>query len=129
VTTRNDSESVLVDSSGWLEYITGDSKADLFMPYFEGELLLLVPTIVLYEVRKVLLLRQRRSEADLFLSQALRSSILPLDEVIALSAANLSLQHRLSMADAVIYATAQVHQAEIVTSDAHFSGLAGVTLI
>ena len=129
MTTPSGSEPVLVDSSGWLEYITGDSKAELFVPYFEGGLLLLVPTIVLYEVRKVLLFRQRRAEADLFLSHALRRSILPLDELIALSAANLSLQYHLSMADAVIYATAQVHHAEVVTSDAHFSGLAGVILI
>jgi predicted nucleic acid-binding protein len=33
------------------------------------------------------------------------------------------------MADALIYATAQAHQAELITSDAHFSGLPGVTLI
>jgi predicted nucleic acid-binding protein len=33
------------------------------------------------------------------------------------------------MADAIIYATAQAHQAELITSDAHFSRLPGVTLI
>jgi len=33
------------------------------------------------------------------------------------------------MGDAIIYATAEGHQAELITSDAHFSGLSGVTLI
>ena len=128
-TTPSGSDFVLVDSSGWLEYLTWDSKAELFAPYFERDLRLLVPTIVLYEVRRVLLRQHKRSEADVFLSQALRRNIMPLDEVTAFSAANLSLQHQLSMADAVIYATAQLHEAEIVTSDNHFRGLPGITLI
>jgi predicted nucleic acid-binding protein len=33
------------------------------------------------------------------------------------------------MADAIIYATAHAAQAELITSDAHFSGLPGVTMI
>src|SRR2546430_7430963 len=33
----------------------------------------------------------------------------------------------LPMADLIIYATAQAHQAELITSDARFSGLPGVT--
>jgi len=33
------------------------------------------------------------------------------------------------MGDAIIYATAEAHQAALITSDAHFSGLPGVTLI
>ena len=33
------------------------------------------------------------------------------------------------MADAMIYATARYHGVELVTSDTHFSGLPGVTLL
>jgi hypothetical protein len=33
------------------------------------------------------------------------------------------------MADAIIYATARAHQAELVTSDAQFIGLPGVTVL
>jgi len=42
--------------------------------------------------------------------------------------ASLSIDYKLPMADAIIYATARAHQAELITSDAHFSGLTGVTL-
>jgi predicted nucleic acid-binding protein len=129
VITPTVSSSVLIDSSGWLEYLTGDSNAGLFEPYFERELRLLVPTIVLYEVRKILLFRQKKAEADLFLTEAFSRTILPLDERIALLAADLSLQHHLSMADAIVFATAQAHSAKLVTTDAHFSALPGVTLI
>jgi predicted nucleic acid-binding protein len=129
VTTPTVSDPVLVDSSGWLEYITSDSKADLFAPYLEAQRSVLVPTIVLYEVRKILLQRQPKTIADLFVSQALRHTITPVDEEVALSAAALSIQHELPMADALIYATAEKNGAELVTSDAHFKGLPNVTLL
>src|SRR6266849_6499604 len=113
---QNASDPVILDSSGWLEYLTTDTKADLFAPYFEGQRPILVPAIVLYEVRKVLLLRQARDVADIFISEALRRTIIPVDEEIALSAAAISLQFRLAMADALLYATSEREKAEFVTS-------------
>ena len=62
-------------------------------------------------------------------SEALRRRVVDLTDTLALAAASLSIDYKLPMADAIIYATAQAHQAELITSDAHFSGLAGVTLI
>lgn len=129
MTTPSASDPVLVDSSGWLEYITSDSKADLFAPYLEGQRPVLVPAIVLYEVRKILLQRQPKNIADLFVSEALRRTVVPVDQEIALVAAAVSIQHELPMADALIYATAENRRAELVTSDAHFKGLPQVTLL
>jgi predicted nucleic acid-binding protein len=122
-------ELVLVDSSGWLEYITGDEKADAFGEVLQRDIQVLVPTIVLYEVLKILLLRAGRSEADVFLSEALRRKVVDLTETIALAAASMSIAHKLPMADAIIYATAKAHRAELITSDAHFSGLPGVIVL
>jgi predicted nucleic acid-binding protein len=104
-------------------------KADLFAPYLEGERPVFVPAIVLYEVRKILLQRQPKTIADLFVSEALRRTVVPVDQEIALSAAVISLQHELPMADALIYATAEINGAELVTSDAHFKGLPRVTFL
>jgi predicted nucleic acid-binding protein len=129
VTTPNASDSVVVDSSGWLEYITADEKADRFAPYFEGETRILVPAIVLYEVRKILLLRQSQMLADVFVSEALRREVVAVDEDIALAAAAISIRYTLPMADALLYATAQSRGAPFITSDAHFSGLPDVTLL
>lgn len=127
-TAMIDSEFVLVDSSGWLEYLTADEKADAFGAYLQGTAQVLVPTVVLYEVVKILLLRGSKSDVDLFLSEALRRHVVNLTDTIALAAASLSIDHRLPMADAIIYATARHYNAQIVTSDAHFGGLPGVTL-
>ena len=129
MTTPSASEAVVIDSSGWLEYVTADTKADQFAPYFEGELQILVPAIVLYEVRKILLLRQSQMLADVFVSEALRRQIIAVDADIALAAATVSIRYSLPMADALLYATAQSRNAQFITSDAHFGNLPGVTLI
>lgn len=123
-----DSEPVVVDSSGWLEYFTADTKADLFEAYLRAPLLF-VPVIVLYEVRKILLLRHTKAVADSFVSEVLRHTIVPVDQEIALSAAELSIQHKLAMADALVYTIANKLGAKLVTSDGGFRELPGVTLL
>jgi predicted nucleic acid-binding protein len=123
------SESVVVDSSGWLEYLTDGPKADSFAPYLEGNQIVLLPTVVIYEVRKVLLLRHYKTLADAFYSQALRKTMVAFDEVLAIKSAELSLDYKLAMADAIIYATAQHCSVPLVTSATHFANLPGVTLL
>lgn len=122
-------ETIVLDSSGWLEYLTDGAKAESFAPYLEGSASVLLPAVVLYEVRKILLLREGKTSADVFLSDALRRTIVPFDETLALKAAELSIIHKLSMADAIIYATALHCGAHLITSDSHFSDLPGVTLL
>ena len=117
------SELFLVDSSGWIEFLGDGPLAEQFAPYFEDEERLIVPAIVLYEVYKKLLSVQGSRAADRFLSAALRARVMPIDERLALLAARISLDRRLAMADAMIYATALVAGAHLVTCDAHFQGL------
>ncbi len=57
------------------------------------------------------------------------TTIEPLVDSLALEAAEFALEHGLAMADAIIYATASRHQAQIVTSELDFDGLPRVTLI
>jgi predicted nucleic acid-binding protein len=128
VTPRNDSELFVVDSSGWLEYITDDSKAAAFGHYLENESSVVVPSLVIYEVYKHLAKHRGRAVADRFVSQTMHRRVVPMDETIALAAANASLDHRLSGADAIVYATARVCQAQLVTANTHFRGLPGVII-
>jgi len=123
------SDLFLVDSSGWVEFIGDGPLAEKFAPYFEREEHLLVPVIVLYEVYKKLLSAQVSTAADRFLSVVLRARLVPIDERLALLAARISLDRRLAMADAMIYATALAAGAHLITSDSHFQGLAEVTVI
>jgi uncharacterized protein len=52
----------------------------------------------------------------------------PLDEELALAAAQVGNTTKSAMAGSIIYATAQVHQAQLVTGDAAFRGLPGVII-
>jgi predicted nucleic acid-binding protein len=122
------SELFLVDSSGWIEFLGDGPLADKFAPYFEREERLIVPAIVLYEVYKKLLSTAGSTAADRFLSATLRARVVPVDERLALPAARISLDRRLAMADAMIYATALITGAHIVTCDAHFQGLPEATV-
>jgi predicted nucleic acid-binding protein len=53
--------------------------------------------------------------------------VIPLTTSLALRAADLAQQHRLSFADAVIYATARQEECPLVTCDHHFESLPEVT--
>jgi toxin FitB len=88
VTPRSGSDLFVVDSTGWLEY-----KAAAFAQYLEKEDGVVVPSLVIYEVYKQLAKNRGRALADRFVSQALHNRIVPMDETIALAAANASLDH------------------------------------
>ena len=128
MSTRSASDLYLVDSTGWLEYLTEDSKAAAFGHYLEGESSVIVPSLVLFEVYRHLAKHRGRALADRFASQALLRRVVPLDESVALAAANLGLDHRLSASDAIIYATARVCHAQLVSANTHFRGLPGVII-
>jgi predicted nucleic acid-binding protein len=120
---------ILIDSSGWIEYLAARPLADAFAPYIEGRRALLTSAIQVYEVYKVVR-RDVGEERALEAVSALRATrIEPVDESLALEAADLALEHRLAMADAIILATARRHRADVITGDADFEGLPGVTVI
>ena len=94
----------VVDSSGWLEYLTGAANADFFASAILDSSQLIVPTISVYEVFKILLLRYSQGEALDMLNSMFRGRIVPLDENLSISAARLSIELRLPMADSIILA-------------------------
>jgi predicted nucleic acid-binding protein len=117
----------LVDSSGWIEFFTGGPLTARFEPFLADETEVVTPTIVLYEVYK--LVRRERGVDDAARAAAAlqRTSVVPLTGFIALTAAELSLDLGLAMADAIVYATARLHDINVVTSDEDFEHLPGVT--
>lgn len=128
MTARSVSDLYVVDSSGWLEYLTEDSKAAAFAQYLEGDGSVLLPAIVLCEVYKHLAKQRGRTIAERFVAQAFQRRVIPLDDSIAVAAGNLAVEHRLNTTDAIVYATARICQAQLVTTDTHFRGLPGVII-
>lgn len=116
----------LVDTCGWIEWLTEGLLVDRFAPYLEAVKGLVVPTSLQFELYKWV--RRERDEALALEIVALteQATIVPLTTALALFAADLAIQHQLSFADAIVYATARQCRVPLVTSDAHFEGLSGV---
>ncbi|OGX45875.1 MAG: twitching motility protein PilT [Omnitrophica WOR_2 bacterium RIFOXYA2_FULL_45_12] len=119
----------LVDSSGWLEFFTDGPLAGKYFNYIEKLDMVVVPALIIYEVYKKIKKERDEESALLAVGHMARAKVVPLDESLAMSSADISLKHNLSMADAIIYATALRENAKLITSDKHFLGLANVVLL
>jgi predicted nucleic acid-binding protein len=119
----------LVDSSGWLEYLSDGPNASSFEKPLTNPENLIVPTLCLYEVFKVVL--RERDETDALQAVALMSqgNVVELTSEIALEAARISLDYKLPMADSIVLATGRVCDATIWTQDNDFKGIQGVKFI
>lgn len=118
---------IVLDSSGWLEFFGDGPYADEFAARLRHPANVMTPTIAIYEVYKWI--KRERSEDDAMYAAATmrKTRVVDLSDEIALTAADLSLAHKLPMADAIILATARTHGAELVTTDGDFDGMEGVT--
>jgi predicted nucleic acid-binding protein len=87
---------------------------------------IVTPTIVLYEVYKVLRRDESEEHAVRAVAQMMKTNVVPLTATIALEAADLALEHGLATADAIIYATGRDQGAEVVTTDADLGRLPGM---
>jgi len=116
----------LLDSSVWLEYFTHGPNTHHFAPVLKTPGQLVVPTVILYEVCKVVLREQDESAALQASAAMQKGTVIALDAKLAMAASKVSLFHGLPMADAVILAAAREHDATLWTQDAHFKEIVGV---
>ena len=112
----------VVDSSAWLEYFADTRRAKHFEEPLEDSENLIVPVITIYEVFKKILREKGESIALQIVVQMQAGTVVDLNLSLALEAG----QHRLPLADSIIYATALKYEATLWTQDEHFRGLSGV---
>ncbi len=112
----------LVDSSGWLEYLTGSSRSSLFSEAIEDTENLIVPVISVYEVVKRILLESSEDDAKKAVQAMTQGELVDIDLTISLNAA----RYRMPLVDSLIYATAERYQATVWTQDKDFEGLPNV---
>lgn len=119
----------VVDSSGWLEYFADGPNAEFFATAIEKVEELMVPTISIYEVFKRV--AQQRGEGAALQAVAMmeQGQVVEFDTTLALSAAKLSIDAKMPMADSIILATARANNAILWTQDADFKGIAEVQYI
>jgi predicted nucleic acid-binding protein len=119
----------VVDSSGWIEYLTKGSNGPIFLPIIRDFENLLVPAITFNEVYKRVHLNMDIDSALLAIGVMSRGQEIQLNREIAIEAALLSVEYKLPMADSLILATARTHNATLWTQNAYFKDIEGVRYI
>ncbi|MDF3818594.1 type II toxin-antitoxin system VapC family toxin [Leptospira sp. 96542] len=118
----------VVDSSGWLEYFSGTSRANLYADAIENTENLIVPSLTLFEVFKKVYKEKGEDLALKIVAHMQLSIVVNLDSRISIYAAKVSVENSIPMADSIIYATSFLHNAMLWTQDNDFRGLPGVKL-
>ncbi len=116
----------IVDSCGWLEYFLDGPHQHFFAPVLTDESHLLVASITLYEVSRRILSLYGAPQAEAAFRAMSSLPVVHLDAAGMYQAAAAAQRYKLHMADAIIWQTAQTHQATLYTQDAAFQDVPGV---
>lgn len=119
----------VVDTSVWIEWLIDSPLKQAIAEVFPESAQCIVPTNVQLELCKWLTREVGEAAADQVIAFTQNCEVVALDTKIALQAAELHRQYKLASADAIVYATALVHGADLLTCDAHFAGLPDVVWI
>jgi predicted nucleic acid-binding protein len=122
---------ILIDSYGWIEYFGEGPLADSYAVFIEkaDEKGTVTPTIGIYEVYKRIKSVKGEEKALEAYAQMSRTRIVDLTSSLCMKAADISANLNLGMADAIIVATANAWDADIVTSDEHLKRVNRVKFI
>lgn len=121
--------SCVVDTSAWIEWLTGSPFGKTLGPRFPAQSQCVVPTIVQLELSKWLVRELGEDDADRVIAYTQTCVVVRFDTDIALLAADLHREYRLATADAIVYATARHTGAALLTCDKHFQALPGVDFL
>jgi predicted nucleic acid-binding protein len=116
----------VIDTSIWIEIYRASELGRQHLHLLSPPQDIIVPTIVQYEIFKWLTRERTSEEANQAITFTDDCHVQELSTAVAVLAAEISGAHKLHTTDAIIYATAQMHEAQLLTCDAHFKGLPGV---
>ncbi len=112
----------ILDSSAWLEVLVDGPHASTFLPIIEAGKLA-VPAITIFEVTKRARIMGNEADAQRIESHMRRFTVIDLNADRASAASLLSVNHKLPMADSIIYAAVKEVNATLWTLDEDFKGL------
>jgi predicted nucleic acid-binding protein len=125
----------VIDSYTWIEYFMGSKIGETVKRLIENSEEKLTPTICLAEVYAKTLNVEGQELAEkqkAYIKE--KSALVFLEESIAVESARLDVRMKKEidgwcLADSIVYATATVKKAEVVTGDEHFKKLKNVLFI
>lgn len=116
----------VVDSSAWLSYLADEPGSAHFGGAIEDTANLVVPSVCVLEVFKVI--ARQRGDGDALQAAALmqQGRVVDLDANLALIAAKAGIDHKLPLADSIVYATGLSVDGIVWTQDDDFEDLPNV---
>lgn len=112
----------VVDSSGWIEFLIGSERADLYMDALMDPENLIVPVISVYEVVKRIRRDGKKEDERIALHAMIQGHVVDLNPSLALDAT----RYNLPLANSILYTTAERYNATLWTQDQHFVNLPNV---
>ena len=119
----------VVDTSAWIEWMLGSSLGRNVEAELPSNGDWIVPTIVQYELARWMARELPDAVAAATIAFSTQLVVKPLDTALSTKAADYSRDHKLAMADSIIYATAMDAGADLLTCDAHFAELPRVVYL
>ena len=117
----------LIDSSVWIGYIVNGNHIDVME---SGEKMLLASVSLIEISKKLARLGVSAEEIKKKIEHIkMQSTLIPLDESVADKASELVIVKKMPMADSVVYASAILNDATLLTLDNDFRGLEGVQIL
>lgn len=122
----------VIDSYAWIAYFMGTAAGEKAKPIIESLEEKITPAVCLAEVYAKTLKVEGEQLAEkqrAFMKE--KSVIVPLDESVAVESAKIQTRMReqiagWGLADSIVYATALLKKAKVVTGDEHFKELKNV---
>jgi predicted nucleic acid-binding protein len=121
--------TVLIDSSAWFDHFFGNRRGEAVRRILAGDEAIIISSINLMEIYAHYL-KKSPGEADekkIFLLA--RCQLVPADKEVVLEAARVKVRRGLSLADAIVWATAEKHGAKLVCCDSDFRGYKPLELL
>jgi len=120
--------NVTFDSSAWIEYFSGSELGQIVRSYVDDEIVIYTCTISLMEIKSKYQ-REKMNWNDRIKFIIERSTIVEIDDTLALAAADFRTKSGLHSIDAIIYATATLTKSKLISKDGHFKNMKNVIML
>ena len=120
---------ILIDSSAWLEILSKGALSHEINKYMRESKSIIVPTVVIFEVYRKIAKAISQDEGLAVVALISTHEVVDISREVALTAADLSIQYGLGMADSLVLAVAQEYNAVLLTLDYDFHKIPGTKVL
>lgn len=120
---------MVIDTSVWIEVLVSGKKSKSCKREIDEAKEIIVPTLVVFEIYKKIKYKFTEEAALEAVAMLSQYTVEDFNREIAMVAADLSLEHKIAMADSIVLAHAHHKNMELLTLDNDFRGIPGAKVL